>query len=328
MTLHIQYAEIEEEFMLLSVIVPIYNVEPYLVKCINSIVNQNTNNYELILIDDHSTDDSLSIAKQFEHNCRVKIIAKGTNSGLSDTRNIGLKHSTGDYIVFLDSDDYIEDGALENIQYIISNNNYPDIVYFGFYEEVNGLIHKKYGYKSKVNQLYNGVEFIKNELSQRNLYAAACFGVYKRDFLIANNIIFKAGIFHEDELWTPQVVLAAKTIYTSEYVYYHYVRRKNSITRKDDKTKNGIDLLNIAKELDSLFTRTNDSRLNKLMNNHIAMLYMKGMSEGKLFRKETKKNIDRFFPLKKTCFVKDRAKAILFAVSLKYYYILNETQEK
>lgn len=88
--------------MLLSVIVPIYNVEPYLVKCINSIVNQNTNNYELILIDDHSTDDSLSIAKQFEHNCRVKIIAKGTNSGLSDTRNIGLKHSTGDYIVFLD----------------------------------------------------------------------------------------------------------------------------------------------------------------------------------------------------------------------------------
>ena len=126
--------------MLLSVIVPIYNVEPYLVKCINSIVNQNTNNYELILIDDHSTDDSLSIAKQFEHNCRVKIIAKGTNSGLSDTRNIGLKHSTGDYIVFLDSDDYIEDGALENIQYIISNNNYPDIVYFGFYEEVNLFI--------------------------------------------------------------------------------------------------------------------------------------------------------------------------------------------
>ena len=309
--------------MLLSIIIPIYNVEKYLQKCIESVLSQDINDYELLLIDDSSTDNSLNIAKDYENRVNVKIIEKNKNSGLSDTRNIGLKEANGKYILFLDSDDYIEEGSISIIYNIVQDQNEPDVLYFGFYEENENTTEKRYGYKSVKNHLYSGVEFAKNELAQRALYAAACFGVYKKEFLISNNLFFKVGIFHEDELWTPQVVIKAETIYTSDYAYYHYVRHNNSITRKKDKTQNGIDLINSCKELDCLLEQIEDHQLYKLMNNHIAMLYMKAMTEGKLFEKEKRKNIVRSYPLKKTCFAKDNAKAILFFLSLKLYYIAN-----
>ncbi|MDW2799766.1 glycosyltransferase [Clostridium boliviensis] len=305
--------------MLLSIIVPIYNVEDYLKKCIESVLEQDISNYELMLIDDCSTDYSLSIAKQYENMNNVRIIEKKKNSGLSETRNIGLKEAKGEYILFLDSDDYVERGALGTIQSIICAQNGPEVIYFGFYEENEGTAKKKYGYKSMKNHLYSGTEFTKWELAQRNLYAAACFGVYKREFLIANNLFFKVGIFHEDELWTPRVVMKANKVYTSDYAYYHYVRRKNSITRKGDKSQNGIDLINSCKELDCLLVQIDDRELYKLMNNHIAMLYMKAMSEGKLYQKKYVGLINRSYPLKKTCYFKDKMKSILFAFSLRLY---------
>ncbi|MGM9912838.1 glycosyltransferase [Floccifex sp.] len=309
--------------MLLSIIVPIYNVENYLKRCIESVINQKMNDYELILIDDCSTDSSLKIAKQYQHISNVQVIEKKKNAGLSDTRNIGLKKAQGDYVLFLDSDDYIEDGSLQVIQNTILYQKHPDIIYFGFYEESENKIEKKYGYISTKNHLYSGSEFAKSELRRRNLYAPACFGVFKREFLIINELYFKVGIYHEDELWTPQVVLKADTIYTSEYAYYHYVRRNDSITRKADKTKNGIDLINSCRELDELLNSIEDEQLYRLMNNHIAMLYMKAMSEGKLYQKEKRKYIDRFYPLKKTCFYKDKAKAVLFAINLRLYFLAN-----
>lgn len=276
--------------MLLSIIVPIYNVESYLKRCIESVLNQEMNDYELILIDDFSSDTSLKIAKQYQHLSKVKVIEKKKNSGLSDTRNIGLNEAKGSYVLFLDSDDYIDDDSLQMIQNMIFDQNFPDIIYFGFYEENENKAEKKFGYKSVHNYLYSGFGFAKSELGQRNLYAAACFGIYKREFLIINKLFFKVGIYHEDELWTPQVVLKAHTIYTSEYAYYHYVRRKNSITRKVDKSQNGIDLINSCKELDEVLNSIEDEQLYRLMDNHIAMLYMKAMSEGKLYQK-IKENI-------------------------------------
>ena len=281
------------------------------------------NDYELILIDDFSSDTSLKIAKQYQHLSKVKVIEKKKNSGLSDTRNIGLNEAKGSYVLFLDSDDYIDDDSLQMIQNMIFDQNFPDIIYFGFYEENENKAEKKFGYKSVHNYLYSGFGFAKSELGQRNLYAAACFGIYKREFLIINKLFFKVGIYHEDELWTPQVVLKAHTIYTSEYAYYHYVRRKNSITRKVDKSQNGIDLINSCKELDEVLNSIEDEQLYRLMDNHIAMLYMKAMSEGKLYQKDKRKYIDRFYPLKKTCFYKDKAKAVLFAVSLRLYFVAN-----
>lgn len=309
--------------MFISVVVPVYNVEKYLEKCLQSLIEQCYSDMEIVVVDDKSTDRSLCIAKKYEKYNNVKVISKEKNTGLSDSRNVGIRESRGQYIMFLDSDDYVEDGCIFKIQEIVKKENEPDIVYFGYSEEYESTNEKyiKYGYVSQKDKIYTGEEFAIAELKQRNLYAAACFGIYNREFIVRNNLYFESGLLHEDELWTPQVILRANKVYTSDYVFYHYLRRNGSITRSGNKTKHGQDMLCICKKLDILANEIKNSELKKYMDNHIAMLYMKGMTEGRLY--QTNMEIDRFYPLRKVCFKKDRAKAILFAFSLRLYYRIN-----
>ena len=309
--------------MFISVVVPVYNVEKYLEKCLQSLIEQCYSDMEIVVVDDKSTDRSLCIAKKYEKYNNVKVISKEKNTGLSDSRNVGIRESRGQYIMFLDSDDYVEDGCIFKIQEIVKKENEPDIVYFGYSEEYESTNEKyiKYGYVSQKDKIYTGEEFAIAELKQRNLYAAACFGIYNREFIVRNNLYFESGLLHEDELWTPQVILRANKVYTSDYVFYHYLRRKGSITRSGNKTKHGQDMLCICKKLDILANEIKNPELKKYMDNHIAMLYMKGMTEGRLY--QTNMEIDRFYPLRKVCFKKDRVKAILFAFSLRLYYRIN-----
>lgn len=309
--------------MFISVVVPVYNVEKYLEKCLQSLIEQCYADMEIVVVDDKSTDRSLCIAKKYEKYNNVKVISKEKNTGLSDSRNVGIRESRGQYIMFLDSDDYVEDGCIFKIQEIVKKENEPDIVYFGYSEEYESTNKKyiKYGYVSQKDKIYTGEEFAIAELKQRNLYAAACFGIYNREFIVRNNLYFESGLLHEDELWTPQVILRANKVYTSDYVFYHYLRRNGSITRSGNKTKHGQDMLCICKKLDILANEIKNPELKKYMDNHIAMLYMKGMTEGRLY--QTNMEIDRFYPLRKVCFKKDRAKAILFAFSLRLYYRIN-----
>lgn len=309
--------------MFISVVVPVYNVEKYLEKCLQSLIEQCYSDMEIVVVDDKSTDRSLCIAKKYEKYNNVKVISKEKNTGLSDSRNVGIRESRGQYIMFLDSDDYVEDGCFFKIQEIVKKENEPDIVYFGYSEEYESTNEKyiKYGYVSQKDKIYTGEEFAIAELKQRNLYAAACFGIYNREFIVRNNLYFESGLLHEDELWTPQVILRANKVYTSDYVFYHYLRRNGSITRSGNKTKHGQDMLCICKKLDILANEIKNPELKKYMDNHIAMLYMKGMTEGRLY--QTNMEIDRFYPLRKVCFKKDRAKAILFAFSLRLYYRIN-----
>lgn len=306
--------------MFFSIIVPVYNVEKYLDKCIDSLIQQDFEDYEIFLINDGSTDSSVKIAEKYVNNNKVQLINKEKNSGLSDTRNIGLKKANGDYIIFVDSDDYVDHEYLKRVYKIIIDQSYPDIVYTGFVEERDKNNITIYGYKSEKNVCYKNNDFLINELRHRTLYAPVCFGIYKRKLLIANNLFFKSGICHEDELWTPQVVYHANSVYTTDLSPYHYIRREGSITKIKDKTKNGIDLLRSCNELTIFSNKIKNKELMRLMNNHIAMLYMKAMCRGKLYRKEYRKLIDRTFPIKNTVFMYDQIKAILFLASLRIYY--------
>lgn len=308
--------------MRFSIIVPIYNTEKYLDKCIQSVLGQTLLDYELLLVDDCSTDSSLKIAYKYRSD-RVMVLENSSNFGLSKTRNKGIEYASGDYIVFLDSDDYIDKNALYALNEIICENDFPDVIYTGFVEERGERKTKKYGYASKPNKIYTRYDFLKSELEKRTLYAAACFGVYKRKLIVDNKLFFKPGIYHEDELWTPQVVNKAAFIYLSDLSYYHYMRRNNSITKVKDKTKNGIDLLESCYELIDIFSEMDDKRLKKMMNNHIAMLYMKAMCRGRLYRKVYSKLIDRKFPICYAVTLIDKIKAMLFLVSPYLYYLLD-----
>lgn len=127
---------------LVSIIVPVYNAEKTLVRCVNSILKQQYQNTEIILVNDGSTDNSLSICREYEKmDSRIKVIDK-PNTGVSDTRNIGMAHASGEYFQFVDSDDWISENATKVLVDRILETN-CDMVISGFYRVINGKNPKK-----------------------------------------------------------------------------------------------------------------------------------------------------------------------------------------
>ncbi len=301
--------------MKLSIIVPVYNVKDYLDKCLESLINISYIDYEVILINDGSTDCSDNICESYQSKFPhiIRYFSK-KNSGLSDTRNMGIKYSKGDYVCFVDSDDYIDSAKLIKLWKIIEQKK-PDITYFGFYCESKNYQIIKYPFKSNKNMFFDSLNFMKNELNCRNLPVAACFGIYKKELITDNNLYFKSGILHEDERWTPEMLLKSHTIYTSDIVIYHYVQRENSITHKKDRTKNAIDLISTCNYLDSL--DITDFQLKRLFRNRQAMVYMRATVIGKLFKK--KNAISRSYPLMHSYKIFDIIKSIIYLFSPRFY---------
>lgn len=311
--------------MKFSIIVPVYNSEKYLEKCMTSLLNQDIEEYEVILINDCSKDNSsVIIEEKYSDNNRIKVINNEKNLGLSDTRNNGMKVAQGKYLIFVDSDDYIEENSLNDLWNQLEKSDWPDVLYFGFLEEYGENTEAKFGYKCDKDKLYSAKEFIKMELRKRNLYAPACFAVYKRETLRKNSIFFGSGLLHEDELWTPSVLLISNNVYTYPKYLYHYVRHENSITIRKDTTKNGLDLKRIAEIIDEKVMNLEDDEERRLFKEHAARLYMRGVSVGKLFRKEYRATVDKSFPMKRTINMYDKFKSILFYINLRLYYIINK----
>lgn len=307
-----------------SIVVPMYNSEKYIDKCLESLNSQDIDDYEVIIVDDGSSDDSINKAKIWVNRSdKMKLIIKEKNGGLSETRNIGINAASRKYLMFVDSDDYIEKNSLGALRSKIIDGGFPDVMYAGM-NLIDGVTTSYFGYVSSPNTLFKSFEFMKSELRNRNLFAMAQLGIYKRDIIVRNGVFFEKDILHEDELWTPMFLFACNNVYTSKIVFYNYVKHQGSITRAKDKTKNGIDLMNTSVKLDSYINNLDDKELVKLMKNHVAKLYMKGMARGRLYRKAYRNQVDSFFPIKRTCFLYDTLKAILFATNLKLYYYIDQ----
>ena len=223
----------------ISVIIPIYNVEEYLKDCLDSILEQSFEHYEIICIDDASTDNSLNILRQYERKYeKIHIIQHNKNKGLSVTRNSGLKMARGKYIFFLDSDDMIfGNTALEEL-YDLAEEVQTDIIYFD--------IVRKYGEKplilenQKTNfsmKIYTGKELFCVCCEEKRLLVEACRQFYRREFLIDNNIEFYEGILHEDMLFSFLCAMKAKKVIEIEKIYYIYRQRENSIMGIHDRRR-------------------------------------------------------------------------------------------
>lgn len=216
----------------ISIIVPVYNVEVYLSNCIDSILNQTFRNFELILVNDGSTDKSLDICKHYKNiDDRICIIDK-KNGGISSARNAGLDIAKGEYIGFVDSDDYIHPQMYEILYKQIIKNK-ADISMCGF-KKISKFNKKELLGKFILNQ---EVEISNNEEAVFKLgendsvtYVVAWNKLYKKSLF--NNIRFKEGIIHEDEYIIHRLLYQANNlVYIKENLYF-YLQREGSIMDK------------------------------------------------------------------------------------------------
>lgn len=221
--------------MKFSIVVPIYNVESYLSECLDSILNQTFQNYEIICINDASTDKSYEILLKYaEKNKQIKVINNSSNKGLSYSRNCGIKEAVGEYILFVDSDDMLCRDSLDVLDSIIKKEE-VEMVCYEYLVKLEGKVAKEknitsHGYEALDGKVKAGQEFFIEMAKNKYFVVSAWQYLISREFLLNNNLWFYEGIVHEDILFMFQCVLKATKIrYINEKIYT-YRGRDNSIT--------------------------------------------------------------------------------------------------
>lgn len=241
---------------LVSIIVPIYKVEPYLRRCLDSIVNQTYTNLEIILVDDGSPDGCPQICDEYAaKNNRIVVIHK-ENGGLSDARNAGLDICKGEYVSFVDSDDWVEKNYIESLLYIAIKEN-ADITIGENFISRNKNISINKSYNTKV---YISKDAIFHLLKNNHIAFTVSWGkLYKRELF--SSLRFPIGKYHEDEFTTYILFYNSKKIaYTSEILYY-YDQRAGSIV----STRHPWDVLEYLEQRYIFFKEKRESDLLPLL---------------------------------------------------------------
>lgn len=224
----------------ISIIIPVYNVEKYLKECMDSIVRQTLKDIEIIVINDGSTDNSRKILEEYKEE-NVIIIDKA-NGGLSSARNIGIIKAKGKYVMFVDSDDYINDNMCEEL-FKIAEETGSDVVKCGmrlFFEESDKEDYILYKQKEDVKS-YSNEEVLKKYFSYE-IRGYICSMIVNRNFLIENDIKFPEGFYYEDILPSLKILNVANTTTLVNKSFYNYRQRNTSIsnTIKEKNVKDYI----------------------------------------------------------------------------------------
>ena len=225
-----------------SVIVPVYNVEKYLDQCVDSILNQDYNNFEIIIVDDGSIDNSPQMCDMYaKQDSRITVVHKD-NGGLSDARNTGVSYASGDYIIFIDSDDFLKNSkAFRKIADRIKLTD-PDVLNFlyeKYYESNNNFVSYQVFNESMPMNIKSKEEQL-NYLTQNSIYiASACNKVIRSN--IAKNNMFIKGVLSEDIEWCVRLMINANSFDFLNENLYCYRQREGSIT-KTCSNKSCIDL--------------------------------------------------------------------------------------
>lgn len=240
----------------LSIIVPIYGVEQYLRKCVDSLLNQDIDNYEIILVDDGGTDGCPAICDDYVRrlengdwkleNVQIRVIHRG-NGGLSAARNSGLEVAQGEYIMFVDSDDYVERNVLKGLLTQVERDNLDILRYRLQYVNPQYEVYNPYKTDPFKGNDYSeeptdGITFLNTRMS------TACYAwafIIKRDLIVDSrkskvdrqDCLFTPGIYFEDTDWTPRMLVRAKRVASTKTVVYNYLQREGSITNAVNRSK-------------------------------------------------------------------------------------------
>lgn len=297
-----------------SVVIPIFNAAAYLHECVDSVLRQTYDDYEIILVNDGSVDDSFEICKEYAAaNPRIRAYTK-KNEGLSATRNYGLAECRGDYIVFLDSDDYIERESLQKFNTVIEKTDADIVAAYAYHVGADGRQRKSRPFLSNAETPMSGTEFFEKSLYQNNMRACAPFYITSRKLIDTYGLQFRSGLYHEDELWTPELLFYAKKVVDLPFYFYNYrISNAQSITRDPSKKiKRAQDRMQIALELSAFFSNYTNRKYNCFQDN-IAAQYMYAVYDGNLI--DAGKKVDRFFPIKHAKTRTYIVKGLIFATS-------------
>lgn len=219
--------------MKLSIIIPVYNVEKYLAQCIESILVQKNTECEIILVDDGSIDDSGKICDEYASNVDNIVVVHQKNKGLAGARNTGIRQASGEYIMFVDSDDFLNESV--NLNNLICNLS-ADIIQYKwiYFFEKTGVFRMFEDYPNYENKPYWNV--ISDEIKEGILSISACNKIVRRSVLIDNNLFFDESLLSEDIDWSLRLYLKASSIcVVNEDVYVYRQQREGSITTSSKK---------------------------------------------------------------------------------------------
>ena len=279
--------------MLFSIIIPIYNVEKYLKESVDSVLAQDFTDYELILVDDGSTDNSPAICDEYERKfTQVKVIHKA-NGGLSDARNSGIEEAQGDYLVFLDSDDFWNGVTiLSEIDKIIRKEN-PDLIIHEISSFYNLRKVSPRNFKnSDIQKLsFNFKDDLRKLIDNDIYYAAAWNKIIKSEIVKTNQLYFPKGKIHEDVAWCADIIpyVSSYSLYKKPF-YFYRKEREGSLTIQI-KPKNIIDLIDILSEKETFLSKF-DGGLSYLSYNYYIYLNSVNLLEEELKQKYLRKLIN------------------------------------
>lgn len=246
---------------LISVIIPVYNVEKYLRQCVDSVLAQTYQNIEIILVDDGSTDSSGAICDEYRETCSNVVVIHQVNGGLSAARNSGLDAATGEYVYFLDSDDWIAADALKSV-YQKAIESSADIVFFdavSFEDSSRGYQIPQNYKRTHIYSTASGLDMLWQMQQNREYHSSVCLLFLRKVFLSDHALRFYEGIIYEDMIYTFEVLCQSERVSQCREALYHRRYRASSTMTSRITQKNFISACTVLDELVD-FCQTNNLR--------------------------------------------------------------------
>ena len=253
----------------ISIIIPVYNVEPYLRKCLDSCLAQTMEDIEVICIDNGSTDASPNILQEYTNRDRRVVVLSHPEGRQGDARNVGLDHALGKYVLFVDSDDWIDSDLCEKT-WTVAEYTSSDAVFFRHCEyhpetQTETPDSQEYGYF-----LYDSPEKMDQLLACAELTVSD--KLWRRDFLVRHSLRFPKGIMNEDTVFAWAAITRAETVATiSDSFFYHYRRRQGSSTMQSGR--NRLDIIKSIELIKSDLTQTGNDQRHKALFLRFKLLY-------------------------------------------------------
>lgn len=312
-----------------SIIVPVYNVEAYLGKCINSLITQDYENYEILLVNDGSTDESGKICDYFSSICaRVKVF-HCKNKGVSAARNYGMEQAQGEYLIFVDSDDCVEPDLCRRLDAVIRKSQNADVVAYNGWEEEQGKKTREKIKEVKRAELtiWNGHDYLLNCYKKESLEVVVWLYCLRKGYAEQQKLRFIEGIYHEDVEFVPRALLSADKLVEIRDCLYHYQVRPGSISTHSNKRKNVKDLFYVL-ELQNALAERQEPELRKWMKNSILNSGLSMVMEAQMYQPEYRKLFHKAFLKGKAATVRNRLRALLCAVNMRLYCEINSYYKK